>query len=105
MTNLLLLYDLTEKDLARDIKDFLEELNVGSIKMIALSADKGLTLEDKKRHYFEEADGALFIITPGSERLWSVYPSPSVSHEMGQAKQKFKEKPASVIYLVDNKCC
>ena len=72
--------------------------------MISLSPSKGLTLEGKERHYFETADGVIFIITPGSERLDRFYPSPSVTHEMGQAKEKFKTKPESVIYLVDEKC-
>lgn len=104
MANLLLLYDTKERDLARDFKDLLEEFNIGSIIMIPLSSDRGFTLEEKEKHYFDLADGALFIITPGSERLGSLYPSPSVTHEMGQAKQKFQQKPECVIYLVDENC-
>jgi hypothetical protein len=72
--------------------------------MVAVSPDRGLTLEGKEKHYFETANGAIFIITPGSERLGSLYPSPSVSHEMGQAKQKFAKKPECVVYLVDKNC-
>lgn len=104
MANILLLYDTKEKDLARDFKDLLEEFNIGSIIMIPLSSDRGFTLEEKERHYFDSAEGALFIITPGSERLGSFYPSPSVTHEMGQAKQRFQKKPECVIYLVDESC-
>jgi len=104
MANLLLLYDTKEKDLARDVKDLLEEFNIGPIIMIALSPNQGWTLSEKEKHYFESANGALFIITPGSERLGSSYPSPSVSHEMGQATQKFEKKPECVIYLVDTNC-
>ncbi len=104
MANLLLLYDTKEKDLVRDFKDLLEEFNIGSLIMIPLSSDKGFTLEAKERHYFDSAEGALFVITPGSERLGSLYPSPSVTHEMGQAKQRFQKKPESVIYLVDKLC-
>lgn len=103
-TNLLLLYDLTEKDLARDLSDFLGELNVGPVIMIALSPDKGLTLDAKEQHYFNSAGGALFLITPGSERFGDPFPSPSVTHEMGQAKQKFLQKPENVVYLVDQRC-
>lgn len=95
---------MKEKDLARDFKDLLEEVNIGSIIMIPLSPNRGFTLEKKERHYFDSADGALFIITPGSERLGSLFPSPSVAHEMGQAKQKFQKKPECVIYLVDAGC-
>ena len=104
MANLLLLYDTKERDLARDFKDLLEEFNIGSITMIPLCSDRGFTLEEKERHYFDTADGAIFVITPGSERLGSLYPSPSVTHEMGQAKQKFQKKPECVIYLVDELC-
>lgn len=103
MSKILLLYDTTEKDLIRDFKDLLDELNL-STSMIPLSPDKGLSLEDKEEYYLEDASGIIFIITPGSERLGSMYPSPSVSHEMGQVKGKFKGKPSNVIYLVDNKC-
>lgn len=104
MANILLLYDMTERDLARDLKDLLEEFNIGTINMIPLSANNGLTLEQKEKHYFDEADGALFLITPGSKRFDEIYPSPSVNHEMGQAKQKFATMPQNVIYLVDGEC-
>ncbi len=104
VANVLLLYEFTEKDLARDLSDFLGELNVGPITMIALSPDKGLTLDAKEQHYFDSAGGALFLITPGSERLGGLFPSPSVSHEMGQAKQKFRQKPENVVYLVEQHC-
>jgi len=104
MANMLLLCDTKEKDLARDFKDLLEEFNIGPITMIPLSPNRGFTLEKKERHYFDSADGALFIITPGSERLGSLFPSPSVAHEMGQAKQRFQKKPECVIYLVDAGC-
>ncbi len=103
MSKILLLYDTTEEDLVRDFKDLLDELNL-STSMIPLSPDMGLTLEDKEEYYLKDASGIIFIITPGSERLGSMYPSPSVTHEMGQVKEKFKEKPSNVIYLVDNKC-
>jgi len=104
MANILLLYDTTEKDLARDFKDLLDELNVGPIIMIPSSPDKGLTLEDKEEYYLKDAIGIIFILTPGAERLGSMYPSPSVSHEMGQVKEKFRENPRNVIYLVDKHC-
>lgn len=104
MANILLLYDTTEKDIARDFQDLFEEFNIGSITMIPLSPNNGFTLEEKEKYHFDSANGAVFIITPGAERLGQIYPSPSVTHEMGQAKQKFKDKPESVIYLVDEKC-
>lgn len=104
MANILLLYDTTEKDLARDFKDLFDELNVGPIIMIPSSPDKGLTLDGKEEYYLKEAEGIIFILTPGSERLHSLYPSPSVSHEMGQVKQKFNTKPDNVIYVADQKC-
>lgn len=104
MKDILLLYDMNERDFIRDFKDLLEEVNIGPISMIPLSPDRGLTLEAKEKEHFKSAEGAIFIITPGSERLGGLYPSPSVSHEMGQAKQKFQEKPECVIYLVDQNC-
>jgi len=104
MANLLLLCDTKEKDLARDFQEMLEELNIGKIAMIPLAPDKGLTLDNKEKHYFDSSEGAIFLITPGSERFGSFFPSPSVSHEMGQAKQKFENKPECVIYLVDESC-
>ena len=104
MPNILLFYDTLEKDLARDFKDLLDELNAGPIIMIPTSPDKGLTLEAKEELYIENAEGAIVLITPGAERLGSFFPSPSVSHEMGQLKQKFKKTPDNVIYLMDKKC-
>jgi hypothetical protein len=99
MKSILLLYDTQEEDLARDFKDFLNELEV-NVEMIPLAPNKGKTLQDKEEHFFDSADGAIFLITPRIESS----PSSSVSHEMGQAKQKFKNKPEKVIYLVDKNC-
>ncbi len=104
MAHILMLYDSKDKDLARDFKELLDELNVGPILLVAQEVDGGLTLEAKEKKCFDGAIGAIFIITPGSERLGKLYPSPSVSHEMGQAKQKFTAKLESVIYLVDKTC-
>lgn len=82
MGNLLLLYDTIEKDLARDFKDLLTELNM-EINMIPLSPNLGKTLQSKEGHYFDSVDGAIFLITPGSERMGKLFPSPSVADEMG----------------------
>jgi hypothetical protein len=103
MDNLLLLYDTREKDLARDFKDLLTELDL-DICMIPLSPDLGKTLQAKEAHYFDSVDGVIFLITPGAERKGTLFPSPSVADEMGQAKQKFKQRPEKVVYLVDRKC-
>lgn len=100
---ILLLYDTREKDLIRDLKDLLDEINLRVI-LIPLSASRGQTLEAKERYYLDRADGALFVLTAGSERLGLSYPSPSVCHEMGQAKQKFQHKATSVVYLVEKGC-
>ena len=99
----LLLYDTTEKDLARDLKDLLTEIGL-DIGMIPLSPNLGKTLQAKEEKYIDTADGMIFLITPGSERLGKLFPSPSLANEMGQAKQKFKTVPEKVIYLVDNNC-
>lgn len=103
MGNILLLYDTTEKDLARDFKELLAELDLAAM-MIPLSADIGKTLQAKEEHYFDSVEGIVFLITPGSERMGKLFPSPSVADEMGQAKQKFKSVPEKVIYLVDKTC-
>ncbi len=50
MGSVLLLYDTIAKDLARDFKDLLTELDIG-IKMIPLAADLGKTLQSKEEHY------------------------------------------------------
>lgn len=55
MGYMLLLYDTNEKDLARDIKEFLNEIGVEDIKMIPMEADRGLTLQGKEAHYIESA--------------------------------------------------
>lgn len=104
MAYVLLLYDTLEKELARDIKEFLIEIGVENLKMIPMEPDRGLTLQDKEAHYIESAIGAIFIITPGSERLGKLFPSPSVTEEMGQAKQKFEKYPERIIYWVDKRC-
>ena len=72
--------------------------------MIPLAPGLGKTLHGKEAHYFNEADGAVFLITPGSERSGLALPSPSIADEMGQAKKQFEGAPERVIYLVDKDC-
>lgn len=103
MSQILLLYDTTERDLARDFFDFIKELGI-EVTMIPLAPDLGKTLHGKEAHYFNEADGAVFLITPGSERSGLALPSPSIADEMGQAKKQFERSPERVIYLVDKDC-
>jgi hypothetical protein len=103
MSTILLLYDTTEKDLARDFRDLLAEFDL-SVETIPLSSDLGKTLQSKEEHYLERADGFIFLVTPGSERMGKLFRSPSVADEMGQVKQKFKGTPEKVIYLVDKNC-
>ncbi len=59
------IYDTNDKDLARDFKDFISELDF-EVTMIPLSPDFGKTLQSKEEHYFESVDGTIFLITPGS---------------------------------------
>ncbi|RJR14537.1 MAG: hypothetical protein C4581_13930 [Nitrospiraceae bacterium] len=99
MSNILLLYDTQEEDLARDYKDYLAELDI-EMRMIPLSYDKGKTLQDKEERYFDSAAGAIFLLTPRTGNA----SSSSVAHEMGQAKQKFQDTPEKVIYLKDKNC-
>jgi len=104
MEPILLCYDIKEKDLARDIKDFLYEIGVENTIMIPLEADRGLTLQDKEKKYIDSARGIIFLLTPGAARFEKYFPSPSVTEEMGQAKQKFRKAPERIIYLKDVNC-
>ena len=100
---ILLLYDTKEKDLARDFQDLLEAFDL-EVVMIPRLPDLGKTLQAKEEKYFGEADGAVFLITPGSERDGVQFPSPSVADEMGQAKQRFGVTRDRVVYLVERQC-
>lgn len=102
--NILFLYDTKQEDLARDYKEFLAEAYAIDATLIPLSADTGGTLESKESHYFNNCDGAVFLLTPGAIRDGKHFPSPSVSHEMGQAKIYFQDRPEKVVYLVDSEC-
>jgi len=104
MSNLLLLYDTTEKDLARDFVDLLKEIELDDIKTISWSPDRGRTLYGKEKYYFDSADGMIFLITPGSVRDEKAFPSPSVNVEMGLATEKFRKNPERLIYLVEKGC-
>lgn len=103
MNSILFLYDTKEEDLARDFKDFLNELNI-NIEMIPLAPNTGNTLQAKEDHYFHSAIGAIFLITPRIEDCGKSYPSPSVIDEMGRAKEKFKKSPEKIVYLVEKSC-
>jgi hypothetical protein len=98
----LLLYDTKEKDLARDLRELVREIGLDLI-MIPYAPDRG-TLESKEQHYMENAAGLVFFITAGSERDGKKYASPSVTDEMGRAKQIFKDKRDKVIYLKEEDC-
>lgn len=74
MAKLLLLYDTMETDFARDVEAFLRELGL-DVVMIPLSPDMGKTLQEKEKHYFAQGVGAVFLLTPGSERNGKPYPS------------------------------
>jgi len=102
MAGWLLLYDTKEKDLARDLRDLVREIGL-DLTMISYAPDRG-PLEAKEQHYMETAEGLVFFITAGSERDGKKYPSPSVTDEMGRAKQIFKDKRSKVIYLLEKDC-
>ncbi len=104
MTKLLLLYDLKEKDLARDVSELLKEMGIDEIFMIPLSPNLGLSLVEKEGHYIKSCDGAIFIVTPGAARSGQDYPSPSVSVEIGQINERFKTQPERIIYLWEEGC-
>ena len=103
MSRVLLLYDIDDRDFARDIADLLGALDV-DVVMIPRAPDGGTTLQQKEASYFASVDAALFLLTPGSERHGKKYPSPSVADEMGQARERFGSEPWRVIYFVDSEC-
>ena len=110
MKHVLLLHDTQELDLARDFKELLEALDV-DVELIVAAPDLAATLQEKENEHFERADAAVFLLTPGSARLLggatistAAFPSPSVAHEMGQAKVRFKKTPGVVVYMVDEDC-
>jgi hypothetical protein len=103
MSHQLLFYDTKEKDLARDLSDFISELGV-EIKMMPRSPEGGMTLDQKERTLIAGASGVVVLVTPGSTRDGREFASPSVNHEMGQARERFKETPAAIIYLVEDGC-
>lgn len=100
---ILLLHDSKESDLARDVEDFLQALNF-EVKLIMFEADRGKSLEGKEHYYYDNADIALFLVTPGSIRDGKNYPSPSVTAEIAIAKEKFKDIPERVIFLTEQGC-
>src|SRR5258706_6943821 len=102
MGNWVLLYDTTEKNLARDLRDLVKEIGL-ELTMIPYAPDRG-TLEAKEEHYMNGAPGLLFLITAGSERDGKKYPSPSVAAEMGRAQEIFKGNRDKVNYLVEHDC-
>jgi hypothetical protein len=103
MGKLLLLYDTTDKDFARDVFDFAQALDI-EVEMIPRATDGGRTLQRKEEDAFEAVEAAVFVITPGSQRNGKWFPSPSVADEMGRAKERFKQEPWRLIYLVDAEC-
>ena len=103
VSGLLLLYDTKDKDLARDLRDFLFEVGA-DVAMIPLEVNLGRTLQDKEAISFEKTDGALFLLTPGADRDGLRFPSPSVTDEMGRAKERFRDRPERLLYLVDRDC-
>lgn len=100
---LLLMHDTNEKDLARDVKEFLDALGI-SAEMIIKMPDKGLTLHKKEELYLNITDGIVFLVTPGSERNGQQFPSPSINDELGRSKEMFKDNPERVIYMVEEGC-
>lgn len=103
MAKILLLYDTKEKDLARDVSDFLSELGC-TVVMIPRAPDLGKTLQEKESHYFNETEGVVFLITHGADRGDAKLPSPSVADELGQAKTLFAKEPHRIVSLVDKDC-
>lgn len=100
---LLLLHDTAEKDLARDLREFLELFEL-EVVMIVDSPELDATLQNKENQLFKGVSAAVFLLTKGATRAGVAYPSPSVTHEMGQAQQLFMGAPGLVVYLLEHGC-
>src|SRR5438105_10012395 len=99
---LVLLYDTNERDFARDVLALLQALGLSVDTMVG-SPNLGQSLSAKERRVLDEAEGFIFLLTPGSERNGVFgYASPSVCDEMGRAEQRFKDDLSKVIYLADS---
>ena len=99
---LVLLYDTGEADFARDVHEFLRALGL-AVSTVVGAANRGDTLAGKERRVLDEAEGFIFLLTPGSERDGKKgYASQSVCDEMGRADERFKNDPSKVIYLADS---
>jgi len=102
--NLVVLYDTDEAELTGDVVAFLRALDL-KVETVVKTSNRGKTLHVKEQDVLDKADVWVFILTPGSSRHGQEgFPSQSVCDEMGRAKERFKNQPERVIYLVDSKC-
>lgn len=100
---LVLLHDTDETDFAGDVLGFLHALGLEA-GTVMLAPNAGRTLDTKERDTLNQADGYIFLLTPGSERHGQEgYASQSVCDEMGRAEERFKNDLSKVIYLADSK--
>ncbi len=97
----LLLYDMKETALAKDVRDFCGALGV-KLELIPLKPNNiGRTLGDKEAKHFKDCDGVVFLVTP-READGTI--SASVVHELGQATIKFENAPDKVVILAEENC-
>ncbi len=98
----LLLYDMQDTPLAKDVRDFCEALGISRLELIPLRPNNvSPTLSGKEAAHFKTCDAVIFLVTP---RDLKGAISPSVTHELGQATIKFENTPDKVIILADETC-
>ena len=97
----LLLYDMKETALAKDVRDLVLALGV-KLELIPLHPNNtSSTLGGKEAQHFEKCEAVLFLVTPRDEAGTI---SGSVIHELGQATQKFAQAPDKVMVLAEDTC-
>src|SRR5437762_2809513 len=84
---LVLLHDTWESDFAGDVLAFLRALGL-DVTTVMGAPNRGETLAQKERRVLDEADGYIFLLTPGSERDGiKGFASQSVCDEVGRAEE------------------
>jgi len=100
---LVLLHDTDVSDFAGDILGFLQALGL-NVSTVMLAPNQGRTLAEKERAVLNQAEGYIFLLTPGSQRHGQDgFASQSVCDELGKADVRFAATPAKVIYLADSR--
>lgn len=97
---ILLLHDLQQTALAKDLRDLCIALGVEPV-MIAFEPNDTPTLGAKEEKAINQCVGAIFLVTP---RNSDGTISGSVVHELGQLSKKFQNSPEKIILIAEQSC-